>query len=50
VGEALTSVEAAERLRQAGVDPRREPGRIDAVAAQILLEEALGRGDGGDRR
>lgn len=50
VGEALTSVEAAERLRQAGVDPRREPGRIDAVAAQILLEEALARGEGGDRR
>jgi putative Holliday junction resolvase len=44
VDEALTSVEAARRLRQAGVDPRREPGRIDAVAAQILLQDALDRG------
>jgi putative Holliday junction resolvase len=43
IDESLTSVEAAERLRQAGVDPRREPGRVDAVAAQILLQEALDR-------
>jgi len=43
VDESLTSVEAAERLREAGVDPRREPERIDAVAAQILLQEALDR-------
>jgi putative holliday junction resolvase len=43
VGEALTTVEATERLRQAGVDTRREPARIDAVAAQILLQEALDR-------
>ena len=43
VDEALTSVEAAGRLRQAGVDTRREPGRIDAVAAQILLQDALDR-------
>jgi putative holliday junction resolvase len=49
VGEALTSVEAAERLRAAGVDPRKEPGRIDAVAAQILLEEALALAATGDR-
>jgi len=44
VDEALTSVEAAHRLRQAGVDTRREPGKIDAVAAQILLQDALDRG------
>jgi putative Holliday junction resolvase len=44
VVETLTTVEATERLRAAGVDPRRSPERIDAVAAQILLEEALGRG------
>jgi putative holliday junction resolvase len=44
VGEALTTVAAVERLREAGVDPRREPERIDAVAAQILLQEALDRG------
>lgn len=43
VDEALTSVEAAERLRAAGIDPRRHPGRLDAVAAQILLQEALDR-------
>lgn len=45
VVETLTTVEATERLRAAGVDPRRAPERIDAVAAQILLEEALGRGE-----
>ncbi|HVG06415.1 MAG TPA: Holliday junction resolvase RuvX [Thermoanaerobaculia bacterium] len=41
VNESLTTVEAQERLRAAGFDPRREPERIDAVAAQILLQEAL---------
>ena len=43
VNESLTSVEAAERRRAAGVDPRRNPERLDAVAAQILLQEALDR-------
>jgi putative Holliday junction resolvase len=43
VGEALTTVEAHARLREAGIDPRREPGRLDALAAQILLQEALDR-------
>lgn len=46
VNESLTSVEAAERLRAAGVDPRRNPERLDAVAAQILLQEALDRQTG----
>jgi putative Holliday junction resolvase len=41
VDEALTSVEATERLTAAGVDVRREPERVDAVAAQILLQDAL---------
>jgi putative Holliday junction resolvase len=41
VPEALTTVAAAERLRDAGVDLRRHPERLDAVAAQILLEEAF---------
>ncbi len=41
VDESLTSVEAERRLRAAGVDPRRHPERVDAVAAQILLQEAL---------
>lgn len=43
VDEALTSVAARERLHEAGVDLRRHPERIDAVAAQIILQEALDR-------
>ena len=43
INESLTSVAARERLREAGVDLRRYPERIDAVAAQILLEEFLSR-------
>lgn len=41
VDEALTSVEAERRLREAGLDPRRDRMRLDAVAAQILLQEQL---------
>lgn len=41
VNEALTTVEAHNRLRESGVDVRKHRGRIDAVAAQILLQEAL---------
>lgn len=45
VDEALTTVEATERLRDAGLDRRRDSeGRRDAVAAQIILQEALDRG------
>ncbi|HEX6202265.1 MAG TPA: Holliday junction resolvase RuvX [Thermoanaerobaculia bacterium] len=44
VDEALTSDEAARRLAAAGLDRRARSGRIDAVAAQILLQEALDRG------
>ena len=43
VNESLTSVEAERRLRAAGVDPRKHPERVDATAAQILLQEALDR-------
>ena len=43
IEEALTSVEADERLREAGVDTRKDRARIDAVAAQILLQDALDR-------
>jgi len=43
--ESLTSVEAMERLRSAGLDPKRRPERIDAVAAQILLEQYLATRD-----
>jgi len=42
--EALTSAEAARRLAEAGVAVRAQRGRVDAVAAQILLQEALDRG------
>lgn len=44
VDEALSSAEAARRLGEAGVEGRARRGRIDAVAAQILLQEALDRG------
>ncbi len=43
VDEALTTVEAAERLQAAGLDHRDQQERRDAVAAQILLQEALDR-------
>lgn len=43
VNESLTSVEAERRLRAAGVDPRNHPERVDATAAQIILQEALDR-------
>ncbi len=52
VDESLTSHEATARLRAAGADPRRHPERVDAVAAQILLQEdldrAAARAGGGD--
>lgn len=41
VEETLTTVAAAERLRAAGVDPRRYPERLDAMAAAIVLEDYL---------
>ena len=44
IDEALTTVAASERLRAAGLDHRAHPERRDAVAAQILLQEALDTG------
>lgn len=44
VDETLTTVEAAERLGKAGLDSRHAESRRDAVAAQVLLQEALDRG------
>jgi putative Holliday junction resolvase len=41
VPETLTSREAERRLAAAGVTPRRRRERVDQVAAQILLQEAL---------
>lgn len=55
VDEALTSVEAESRLAAAGGSGRRrsrrlrEAGRVDQVAAQILLQDALDRGAGEGR-
>ena len=46
VDETLTTVEATERLREAGADGPKQRDRRDAVAAQILLQEALDRGLG----
>jgi putative holliday junction resolvase len=39
--ERLTSFEAEERLRAAGVSPRRRRGRIDQIAAAVILEDYL---------
>jgi putative Holliday junction resolvase len=43
--EALTTRAARERLVEAGIDVqralRRDPGRLDAAAAQILLQDVL---------
>ena len=44
VDEALTTVAAGERLAEIGSDDHGKAGRRDAVAAQILLQEALERG------
>lgn len=43
VDETLTTVEATARLREAGADGPDHRDRRDAVAAQILLQEALDR-------
>jgi len=43
IEETLTTVEADQRLREAGVRGTRQEAARDAVAAQILLQEALDR-------
>lgn len=43
IDETLTSREADHRLREAGVPPARRQERRDALAAQLLLQEALDR-------
>ncbi len=43
IDETLTSREADHRLREAGVPPARRKERRDALAAQLLLQEALDR-------
>ncbi len=50
IDESLTSREADRRLAEAGVRRDRRAGRRDALAAQLLLQEALDRdppADGG---
>lgn len=44
VNEQYTSAEAERRLRDIGVAPSREPGRVDALAAAIILQEWLDAG------
>ncbi|MEO7794329.1 MAG: Holliday junction resolvase RuvX [Thermoanaerobaculia bacterium] len=46
IDETLTSREADHRLREAGVAPKRRGERRDALAAQLLLQEALDRRPG----
>jgi len=43
IDETLTSREAEARLRDAGVPPAKRAARRDALAAQIVLQEALDR-------
>jgi putative Holliday junction resolvase len=43
VNESLTSHEAHARLRAAGLNTRQRHERVDSLAAQILLQEALDR-------
>ena len=43
VNESLTSHEANSRLREAGLTARQRRERVDSLAAQILLQEALDR-------
>lgn len=46
IDETLTSHAADERLAVAGVPPAKRAGRRDALAAQLLLQEALDRRSG----
>ena len=43
VNESLTTHEAHSRLRDAGLTARQRRERVDCLAAQILLQEALDR-------
>ena len=43
IDEALTSREAEHRLAEAGVPRAKRAGKRDALAAQLLLQEALDR-------
>jgi len=41
VDERLSSVEAKRRMREAGLDERRQRGSVDMVAASIFLQDYL---------
>ena len=41
--ERLSTVEAERRLIEAGVEPSREKGRVDAAAAAVILQSYLDR-------
>jgi len=41
--EALTSSAAEGRLHDAGINSKNQKGRLDSVAALVMLEEFLGR-------
>ena len=45
--ERLTTVEAEEILREAGVRPKRRKRVVDTVAAQVILRDWLQEQDGG---
>lgn len=45
VNEALSTEEAAERLREAGLSGKELAARVDAQAAAIILERALREND-----
>lgn len=50
VGEWLTSVEAEERLRAAGLSPAERKRRLDETAAVVILEEFLAARERSARR
>ena len=49
VDERFSTAEAERLLRQAGREPSRHKGEVDAVAAAVILQEYLDRQKGGAR-
>jgi putative holliday junction resolvase len=47
VDERWTTLEATRKLRQSGVDARRQKGLVDGMAATIMLQSYLDRARGG---
>lgn len=42
--EAYTSVQAEEELRQRGIDPKDDKGKVDELAAVLILEQYINHG------